>query len=97
MAMGIPVITNAGVGDVKEIVVKYDAGVVMEDFSAASMENAIEKITSTTFNKEKIRSGAEAFYSLEKAVESYKAVYEKVLGGNNSELLNGLQLSSDFS
>jgi glycosyltransferase involved in cell wall biosynthesis len=80
MAMGIPVITNAGVGDVKEIVTKYDAGVVIEDFSTASMQNAIEKIISTTFDKEKIRKGAEAFYSLEKAWNRIRSVYDKVLG-----------------
>ena len=31
MAMGIPVITNSGVGDVEEIVKKYEGGFVVED------------------------------------------------------------------
>lgn len=79
MAMGIPVITNAGVGDVKEIVLKYEAGVVMEDFSGDSMELAIDKIISTGFDTIKIRKAAEAFYSLEKAVQSYKNVYDIIL------------------
>ena len=79
MAMGIPVITNSGVGDVKEIVAKYDAGIVLNDFSETSMLQAIKKIVlPSAFDKEKIRRGAQEFYSLEKAVQSYKMLYDKI-------------------
>ncbi len=80
MAMGIPVITNAGIGDVKEIVTKYDAGIVLNDLSEASMTQAAEQIIAApSFDKEKIRKGAEEFYSLENAVQSYKTVYDRIL------------------
>ena len=80
MAMGIPVITNAGTGDVKEIIEKYDAGFVLDDLSETSMESAIQQIINApSFDKDKIRKGAEDFYSLEKAVLAYKKVYEKIL------------------
>ena len=82
MAMGIPVIANSGVGDVKEIIEKYEAGFVLDGFSAAEMENIIDKIADprTWFDAGKIRAGAKDFYSLEKTVSTYARVYKKILG-----------------
>ena len=79
--MGIPVITNSGVGDVKEIVEKYKAGYVLDDFSVPSMMKIIEDIcdNKTIFDPEIIRKGAEDFYDLDKTLEVYKKVYQNIL------------------
>ena len=78
--MGIPVITNVGVGDVEEIVTKYDAGYIINDFTERSFSNVIEKISAgRVFDKDKIRDGAREFYALETAVERYRKVYSKIL------------------
>lgn len=79
MAMGIPVISNAGVGDVKEIIKKYNAGFVVDDFSEKSFDTVINKILVTKFCKEKIRDGAKDFCELTTAIRDYKIVYDKVL------------------
>ena len=81
MAMGIPVITNSGVGDVKEIVEKYNAGYVLNDFSLPSMVKVIDDICGNriSFDPEKIRHGANDFYDLEKTLEVYKQVYQSIL------------------
>lgn len=80
MAMGIPVITNSGVGDVAEIVTKYNAGYILNDFTENAFSNVIEKIIGgDTFDKNKIRNGAREFYALENAVERYRKVYGKIL------------------
>jgi glycosyltransferase involved in cell wall biosynthesis len=77
MAMGIPVITNAGVGDVEEIVIKYNGGYVLHDFSKTSFATIIDKITAGDhFDKEEIRKGAKDYYALETAVAKYKKVYD---------------------
>lgn len=79
MAMGIPVITNSGVGDVAEIVTKYNAGYIINDFSDESFNGVIEKIKEgNPFDKALIRAGAKDFYALENAVERYKKVYDKI-------------------
>jgi glycosyltransferase involved in cell wall biosynthesis len=76
MAMGIPIITNSGVGDVKEIVEKYDSGYVVDDFSDSSLDRVIDSIAGgKQFNKELIRWGAFDFYALETAVARYSKVY----------------------
>jgi glycosyltransferase involved in cell wall biosynthesis len=80
MAMGIPVISNAGVGDIKELITKYDAGIVLNDLSENSMHLAIDKIASNPFfDPEKIRHAAEKIYSLELAINAYKKLYDQVL------------------
>ena len=81
MAMGIPVITNSGVGDVEMIVNKYNSGFVLKDFSARSFAEVVNAIASgKTFDKAAIRKGASEFYSLAEAVERYRKVYKSILG-----------------
>ena len=80
MAMGIPVITNSGVGDVKEIVEKYNAGFVIDEFSDASFKQVIEKIAEhPEIDRNRIRRGAEEIYSLDNAIETYAGVYKGIL------------------
>jgi glycosyltransferase involved in cell wall biosynthesis len=79
MAMGIPVITNSGVGDIEKIVTKYNSGYVLNDFSNESFSMIINQIIhSDTFDKNTIRKGAEEFYALENAVTKYKKVYTAI-------------------
>ncbi len=79
MAMGIPVIINSGVGDVKEIVEKYNAGYVIDQFTDNQFNAVIDKIAmGNSFSKAAIRKGAEEFYSLRKAVQSYANVYKQI-------------------
>jgi glycosyltransferase involved in cell wall biosynthesis len=81
MAMGIPVITNSGVGDVKEIVEGYHAGYVIDTFTDDAMQNVVNSIASNTilFNANAIRNGAKEYYNLETTVATYKKVYESML------------------
>lgn len=80
MAMGIPLITNNGVGDVEEIVLKYESGVVISNFDDASLAAAAAAVTAEhTYDTSRIREGAREFYSLETAVEKYKRIYHQIL------------------
>lgn len=80
MAMGIPVIANSGVGDVKEIIEKFDAGYVVDNFSDTTFNEVINKMfTLNSIDTTKIRNGAVEFYSLEKAVELYTEIYTIIL------------------
>jgi glycosyltransferase involved in cell wall biosynthesis len=80
MAMGIPVITNSGVGDVKAIVDQYNGGYVVDEFTDAAFNKVIDgMLAKDNFNAAGIRKGAKEFYSLEKAVDLYKDVYNSIL------------------
>ena len=81
MAMGIPVITNGGVGDVAEIVQSTNSGIVIDEFTDAVFENAINEVANTKdYDKAVIRAGAVKWYSLESAIEKYTRIYKSILG-----------------
>jgi glycosyltransferase involved in cell wall biosynthesis len=79
MAMGMPVICNAGVGDTDIIVNKFHSGVLVEQFTDDDYERAIKAITSSVFNAGGIRAGALDYFALEKGVSKYQEIYKKLL------------------
>ena len=82
MAMGIPLITNSGVGDVEEIVKRYHSGIVLDQFNEASYAAAADQIVAGDhYDAAMIRQGAVDFYSLEKAIEKYKNIYSRIFNG----------------
>lgn len=81
MAMGIPVITNGGVGDVEEIVKTTNSGIVINEFTNTVFEQAINEIENkSVYDAAAIRQGAFKWYSLENAIEKYTRIYKTILG-----------------
>jgi len=81
MAMGIPVITNGGVGDVAEIVQSANSGIVINEFTDEVFETAINEVVSKKdYDAASIRAGAVKWYSLESAIEKYTRIYKSILG-----------------
>lgn len=72
MAMGIPVICNAGVGDTDATVQNFNSGIVIPKLEKKSY--AIN-LTEQTFDKTQIRNGAISFFELKKGVDSYFHAY----------------------
>lgn len=79
MSMGIPVITNSGVGDVAEIVSSSNSGILIDEFDELHLEKAVDEVITRKFDPEKIRKAAFEYYSLEKALDTYRMAYEKLL------------------
>ena len=71
MAMGIPLICNAGVGDTDRVVQTYQSGVVLDTLNEA----VYGKLEFTHFDGNHLRLGAIDFFSLEEGVNRYAAVY----------------------
>jgi glycosyltransferase involved in cell wall biosynthesis len=86
MAMGIPIITNTGVGDVKEIVEKYNSGFVLEELNMENYTQCAEKLLNTKYNVMDIRNSAIEFYSLDKAIQKYKDVYDYIFNESHTFL-----------
>ena len=79
--MGIPVITNGGVGDVAEIVHSTSSGIVIDEFTDEVFENAINEVVKhKDYDAAVIRAGAVKWYSLESAIEKYTRIYKSILG-----------------
>lgn len=80
MAMGIPVISNARVGDVEEIITKYKSGIVLKDLDKQEFESVADSIADgISFDKTAIRNGAKEYYNLDNAVEKYHKMYQAIL------------------
>jgi glycosyltransferase involved in cell wall biosynthesis len=85
MAMGIPVITNSGIGDVENIVNKYHSGIILQKLDMINYNKAAKKIQENIhFDSAEIRHGAEEYYSLENSIGKYLKVYQSVLGKSAS-------------
>lgn len=76
MAMGIPLICNAGVGDTDKVVKDYNAGIVLEELNDNSYRNMPDP--STVFNRDLTMKGAEEFYGLDEGVKRYLGVYKRL-------------------
>ena len=81
LALGIPVVTNAGVGDGDVFFEKFpEAGVLISEFSEQSYIQVIDKLKFHKFGTpEEIRAVAIQNFSLEQAVDRYKIIYKKLL------------------
>ncbi len=80
MAMGIPIICNAGVGDTDLVVERYQSGKVLNKLTPLAYENVT--LDFTAFKATELRKGAEAFFSLSEGVDRYGRVYSRVLSIN---------------
>jgi hypothetical protein len=87
MNLGIPIICNSGVGDVDEIMEKCMPELLVKEFTKKEYNRVIDTIINNyKVNKVKIQNISNEYYSLEKGVEKYKAIYKNIL---EEELTHG--------
>ncbi len=79
MGMGIPVITNSGVGDLEEIISKSKTGFLIRNFTTKEFDEIITQMNVWNPNPVQIRELAFEYYDLNKAIEKYKLVYGQTL------------------
>ena len=82
MAMGIPLICNAGIGDVDQQVKEAKAGICLTEMNTASYTDAVEKWTQHTgnyFNRTTSINYVDRYFSLHYGVTSYFSIYQEIL------------------
>lgn len=80
MAMGIPVICNAGVGDSDLIVKKYNAGWVVEEFKTEEYERIINEITvNKQIDRIKLVEDARYIFDLATGADIFYHSYKRIL------------------
>ncbi len=79
MAAGIPLVVNAGVGDVDRILADGGNGLVIEEFSTQHYQKALEKLD-TVLQADRSRNSqcAERWYSLQEGVKRYRTIYQQL-------------------
>ncbi|MFN4122377.1 MAG: glycosyltransferase [Flavobacteriales bacterium] len=85
MGMGLPLICNAGVGDVEEIM-KDAKGVVVKEFDEKTLDHSLNRIlTLIKSDKNVNRNCALKVYSLKDGIEKYAKVYASVLNDGDKD------------
>lgn len=80
MGIGIPLVCNSGIGDTDSIVDETNSGIVLKDLTEASFSETVKKIPALLqTDKAMIRNGAENYFSLQKGVEKYNEIYQKLV------------------
>lgn len=83
LAMGLPVVINAGVGDSEQLVVGKGLGLVVKDFSDEALHSAATQIRAMADDqalRQRCRRVADEVFSLRRGVQSYAAIYQSLLG-----------------
>lgn len=73
MAMGIPIICNAGVGDSEAIVREHAAGFVFDELSDEAFDNF--SFQQLHFDRERALRAVSSIFSLENGVQAYDTIY----------------------
>lgn len=80
MSMGIPLITNSGIGDADKIMADIKIDKLVSTFDKAGYAVTTEQLKDVLdISTQTIREGAKKYFSLERGVESYRYVYQNVL------------------
>jgi glycosyltransferase involved in cell wall biosynthesis len=81
LACGLPIIANAGVGDVDRLINDNGIGVLLKDFSSESYREAIAGIEALGDVRERCIETAHREFDLERVGgERYRRIYRKLLG-----------------
>jgi glycosyltransferase involved in cell wall biosynthesis len=80
MAMGIPIVCNANVGDADKIISETESGWVIHEFNENAYKETIEKITSSPLpNSELIIQNGIKEFNLKVGAEKFRNTYERIL------------------
>ena len=82
LATGLPIVTNSGVGDVRQIIERYNVGVIVETNSTHDMRAAyhsLKKLEQEPDLAARCRSAAESIFSLQSGVDEYLKIYKSIL------------------
>lgn len=79
LGMGLPVIANAGVGDVDKIIEDTQSGVLVAHFTTEAYEKAVSELDNLlNVPISTLQDAAKKYYSLEEGVKRYDAVYRSL-------------------
>ena len=82
LASGIPCLTNAGVGDMADIIRNEGVGIALDSLSQRSIRYGIKGLIELTQQEDiiyKCRKTAELNFSLEDGINSYAKIYKSLM------------------
>ena len=76
LSLGIPIISNSGVGDIDEIISKTKSGIIVEDTTLKSLNECLKKIELFKVDHNLVRESSRKFFDLENASDEYLKIYK---------------------
>ena len=76
--MELPVVTNAGVGDVDRILAETDAGVSIAALDTPGYERALDHLAALQPDMRRWREGRARWFDLAEGVRRYDAIYAEL-------------------
>jgi glycosyltransferase involved in cell wall biosynthesis len=81
LGMGIPIITNSGIGDSDELLENSGTGLLISTFDAETYAQIIQQFSLLlAVDKAKMVDLSHNYFSLDKGVAAYQMVYDKIAG-----------------
>lgn len=83
LGCGLPVVANAGVGDVAGIISSYRVGILVTEGTKAAMSEALAELDILRADPQlpaRCRQAAEEVFSLEQGTAAYRILYADILG-----------------
>ena len=84
LALDIPVVTNAGVGDVEEVIADTGAGVIVRSFDDTAYGTAIEELHALAPNRKQWQRRARRWFDLDSGIERYDALYRQMAAAQHA-------------
>ncbi len=84
MALGLPIVTNAGISDVQEIVEESRCGVVIRGLAEASFHEAVSDLERLRTSPAEIRARGRLWYDLDEGSRRYDGIYRALSGRSGS-------------
>ena len=78
LAMGVPVIANAGVGDIAEIIHDTGAGAIVDAYDEVSLTKAITQAEAAAKDPASVRTAAVRYFALERGIDLYDETYRAI-------------------
>jgi glycosyltransferase involved in cell wall biosynthesis len=75
LALEIPVVTNAGVGDVAQVIADTGAGVIVRSFEDAAYSKALSELQALTPDMKRWRQSTRRWFDLNAGIDRYDALY----------------------
>jgi glycosyltransferase involved in cell wall biosynthesis len=79
MALGLPIVGNAGVGDVAAILGETECGVAIDRFDEASYHAAIDRLERVACSPAQIRAAGLARFDVAEGIRRYDLIYSALL------------------
>jgi glycosyltransferase involved in cell wall biosynthesis len=86
LGSGIPVVANEGVGDVADIIRRYNVGVIVKDKTETAMAEAVDQLEILRLDPDlclRCQRAAKEVFSLEAGIDAYRTLYARIIGKRN--------------